>query len=229
MKAIVIIPCYNAEHTIKKVLNETLVHFEGDILCCDDCSTDNTVEVISQYNVELLTHNKNRGYGANQKTLFDRALEKGADIVVMIHGDYQYTPKLAKALSEMLKTNLFDIVCASRILSGSSPVRSGMPVLKFIVNRILTLFQNLILRSKLSEFHSGYRAFNREFLTKVPYHNFQDGFSFDNQILVWAIKNGYRIGEMSCPTRYEKNSSSIGFRKGIAYAFACITGTFKKF
>ena len=227
MKVSVVIPCYNAEKTIEAVLDETRHYFDGDIICCDDCSTDNTVQAISQYDVILLKHDRNKGYGANQKTLFHRALEEKSDIVIMIHGDHQYTPKLAQSIAEMMKTELFDIVCASRILSGSTPIKNGMPIHKFVINRLLTLFQNVALGSKLSEFHSGYRAYSSKFLLKAPYESFSNDFEFDNQMLVWAIKQKFIIGEISCPAKYDEYSSSIGIFKGISYAYKCIIGTFK--
>jgi glycosyltransferase involved in cell wall biosynthesis len=226
MNTIAVIPCYNAGKTIKKVLNETNDWFDGDIICCDDFSTDNTREIINDFNVELISHQKNSGYGANQKSLYNRAIEKNVDIVVMIHGDYQYTPKLAETMSDMIRTGLFDVVFGSRILSGSSPLKNGMPLIKFVINRLLTLFQNLILGSKLSEFHSGYRAYSIDFLKNVPFNSFNDDFSFDNQMLVWAIKHRFIIGEISCPTKYDSDSSSIGLIKGSKYALQCIIGTF---
>lgn len=226
MEGIIVIPCYNAEKTIEKVIQECHTSFNGPIVCCDDFSQDSTSQKILKTNAHLIQHSINKGYGANQKTLFNYALDQGAQHVIMVHGDNQYTPLLTGAISKMMKSNLFDIVCASRILSGSNPLTNGMPLYKYIINRSLTFFQNLFLGSKLSEFHSGYRAYSREFLQKVPFNEFDDDFSFDNQMLVWAIKNNFRIGEISCPTRYDHESSSIDLKNGITYALKCVLGTF---
>ena len=228
MNGVIVVPCFNAEKTIDSVINNIKVDFSGTIICCDDSSTDLTKNIILKHDVILISHDKNRGYGANQKSLYDLALRNSCDYIIMIHGDAQYTPRLIKAISGMMESQLFDVTFASRILSGSNPLKNGMPLIKYIVNRMLTLVQNILLGSKLSEFHSGYRAYSSVFLKSVPYHDFDDGFIFDNQMLVWAVKNNFRIGEISCPTKYDSNSSSIGFRKGIKYAFLCILETFKR-
>ena len=227
-KVIIVMPAYNAALTLRKTYDEVMTQGIVDlIVVVDDGSRDETVSIAKTLpNAMVYIHERNQGYGANQKTCYKLALEEGGDIIIMVHPDYQYTPKLITAMASMIAFEGYDVVLGSRIIGGKS-LKGGMPMYKYIANRFLTAFENLILGSKLSEFHTGYRAFSREVLENLPLGNNSDDFVFDNEMLVQIIYFGYRIGEISCPTRYFAGASSIGFRKAMRYGVGVITTTFK--
>ena len=220
-KIIVVMPAYNAEKTLKVTYNEIPKGIVDEILVVDDHSKDRTVEVSRQLDLEVLVHEKNKGYGANQKTCYTEALKKGADIIIMLHPDYQYPPKLITAMAALISSGMFDVVLGSRILGGMA-LKGGMPVYKIIANRLLTFIENILLNQKLSEYHTGYRAFSKDVLLNLPLLENSDDFIFDNQLLVQAIYFGYRIGEITAPSRYTKESSSISFKRSLVYGFGVI-------
>jgi glycosyltransferase involved in cell wall biosynthesis len=220
-KIVVIMPAYNAEKTLEKTYREIPFEFVDDVILVDDASQDRTSEIARGMGIRTIIHETNLGYGANQKTCYRAALELGADIVIMVHPDYQYTPKLIPALASMIAYDEFDAVLASRIL-GIGALKGGMPLYKYISNRFLTLFENLLLNHKLSEYHTGYRAFSREVLERLPLEKNSEDFVFDNQMLAQLIWFGYRIGEVSCPTKYFDDSSSINFRHSFIYGLAVL-------
>jgi glycosyltransferase involved in cell wall biosynthesis len=222
-KVVVVMPAYNAQHTIEKTWREVVAHEVVDlVIVVDDASQDDTLNLARQLpKVVAVAHDRNRGYGANQKTCYRLALEHGADIVVMIHPDYQYTPKLLPALVGMIASGLYDCALASRILGGTARA-GGMPLWRYVPNRVLTLAANLLLGSKLSEFHTGYRAFSRDLLARLPLAENSDDFVFDHQILAETLWVGGRIGEISCPTRYAPEASSINFSRSVKYGLGCL-------
>ena len=220
-KIVVIMPGYNAERTLEKTYEEIPFEFVDDVVLVDDASQDRTSEIARKIGIHTVVHTENLGYGANQKTCYRTALALGADIVIMVHPDYQYTPKLIPAMASMIAYGEFDAILASRIL-GIGALKGGMPLYKYISNRFLTLFENLLLGHKLSEYHTGYRAFSQEVLKKLPLEKNSDDFVFDNQMLAQLIWFGYRIGEVSCPTKYSHDSSSISFRRSVAYGFGVL-------
>ncbi|HEX5753352.1 MAG TPA: glycosyltransferase family 2 protein [Archangium sp.] len=220
-KICVVMPGYNAEHTVKKTYEEIPKDIVDDVILVDDSSSDRTAEVARSLGIHTIVHPKNRGYGGNQKTCYTEALRRGADIVVMVHPDYQYTPRLIPAMASVISSGIYDVALGSRIL-GNTALTGGMPLYKFVANRFLTAVENILVDQKLSEYHTGYRAFSREVLLTLPLEENDDGFVFDNQMLVQAIRFGFRIGEVSCPTRYEEQSSSIGFMKSVRYGFGVL-------
>lgn len=220
-KIVVIMPAYNAERTLKKTYKEIPFEFVDEVVLVDDASQDRTPEIAREMGIHTVIHTENLGYGANQKTCYRTALALGADIVIMVHPDYQYTPKLIPAMASMIAYGEFDVVLASRIL-GIGALQGGMPLYKYISNRFLTLFENLLLNHKLSEYHTGYRAFSREVLERLPLEKNSNDFVFDNQMLAQLIWFGYRIGEVSCPTKYSHDSSSINFRRSVVYGFGVL-------
>jgi len=215
-KIAVVLPAFNAELTLWRTYEEIPLDIVDDVILVDDASTDRTVERAKQLGIHHLIHSKNSGYGANQKTCYQEALNRGADIVIMVHPDYQYTPKLIPAMAGMIASGLYDAVLGSRIL-GNGALKGGMPLYKYISNRFLTIFQNLMTGSKLSEFHTGYRAFSRKVLETLPLRTNSDDFIFDNEMLAQTLYFGFRIGEVSCPTRYADDSSSINFSRSLKY------------
>jgi glycosyltransferase involved in cell wall biosynthesis len=220
-KITVVFPAYNAERTLEKTwmaLERTLV---DDIILGDDCSQDRTVEIALRLGLHVVPHERNMGYGANQKTCYRAALERGADLVVMVHPDYQYAPELVPAMGWLIASGLFDVVLGSRIL-GTGAREGGMPGYKYSANRFLTAFQNLLMGHKLSEFHTGYRAFSRKVLETLPLEETSNDFVFDNQMLAQVIYFGFRIGEVTCPTRYTAESSSINFRRSVVYGLGVL-------
>jgi glycosyltransferase involved in cell wall biosynthesis len=217
----VVMPGYNAETTVRKTYSEIDRQIVDDVLLVDDSSTDRTAEVSRSLGVHTIVHPKNRGYGGNQKTCYREALKRGADIVVMVHPDYQYTPKLIPALASCIASGLYDVALGSRILGGTARA-GGMPMYKYVSNRFLTAAENILIEQRLSEYHTGYRAFSREVLTTLPLEENDDGFVFDNQMLVQAVYFGFKIAEVSCPTRYEAESSSIGFGKSVVYGLGVL-------
>jgi glycosyltransferase involved in cell wall biosynthesis len=220
-KVIVIMPAYNAAKTLKATYEEIPHHIVDEVILVDDFSTDTTLLIANELGIPVFQHEKNLGYGANQKTCYKKALEQGADIVVMLHPDYQYSPRLISALVAMLASNHYDVVLGSRIL-GNGAIRGGMPIYKYVANRLLTLFENILLGSKLSEFHTGYRAWKADVLRRIPYERCSDDFIFDNQILAQTIYAGYSIGEISCPTKYFKEASSINFQRSVVYGIGIL-------
>lgn len=223
-KVVVVLPAYNAEQTLEKTISEIDRSVVDLVILVDDASRDATVTRAAKMDVFVYRHKTNIGYGGNQKTCYKLALERGADIVVMLHPDYQYDPRLILAMGSMLAENIYDIVLGSRIL-GSKIVSQGMPLWRWLGNRGLTFLQNLLLKEKLSEYHTGYRAFTREVLQNLPLAENSDDFIFDNQILCQAILFNYRVGEVSCPTRYLKESSSISWGRSIIYGLGVLKVT----
>jgi len=217
----VVLPAYNAESTLRSTFDEIPMESVDDVILVDDRSTDCTVELARELGIHTIQHPENRGYGGNQKTCYRAALERGADVVVMLHPDYQYTPKLVTAMASMITSGEFDVVLGSRIL-GTGALAGGMPLYKYVANRILTLVENLLLGYKLSEYHTGYRAWSRQALENMPILYNSDDFVFDNQMLAQAIFFGYRIGEISCPTRYFAEASSINFRRSVVYGLGVL-------
>jgi glycosyltransferase involved in cell wall biosynthesis len=219
-KVVVVMPAYNAAQTLERTVAEVPALVD-DIILVDDGSSDGTAEVARRLGLHTLVHPKNRGYGGNQKTCYTAALERGADIAVMVHPDYQYTPKLVPALAHCIASGLYDVALGSRILGGGS-LSGGMPRYKYVANRLLTLTENLLLGEKLSEYHTGYRAFSRKLLLTLPLNENDDGFVFDNQMLVQAVHFGFKIAEVTCPTKYFPEASSIGFAKSVRYGLGVL-------
>ena len=219
----VVMPAYNAERTLEKTVRELPDTVDIKILV-DDSSNDNTAALSEKLGVQTFIHDANYGYGRNQQTCYREALAAGADIVVMVHPDYQYTPLLVSAMADMVASGVYDIVLGSRIIGGGA-LKGGMPVYKYVANRLLTAFQNLFLRAKLSEYHTGFRAFSRELLQTLPLLENSDDFVFDNQMIAQSIMFGFRVGEISCPTSYFKEASSIGFRRSVKYGVGVLTTT----
>lgn len=225
-KLVVVMPAYNAEKTLRQTFGELPHDYVDDVILVDDASRDKTAEIARALGINTIVHRENRGYGANQKTCYKEALRLGADIVVMIHPDYQYSPKLVTAMASMVASGHYDVVLGSRILTGDT-LKGGMPIYKYVANRVLTLAENLLLGIKLSEFHTGFRAFGREVFEKLPVWRNSDDFVFDNEILVQAVFFGFRIGEISCPTRYFKEASSINFSRSVTYGFGVLSTALK--
>ncbi len=217
----VVLPAYHAEKTVEKTFREIPMDVVDDVLMVDDASSDNTVRVAEKLGIKVFSHDRNLGYGANQKSCYREALQRGADIIVMVHPDYQYEPRLITAMAAMVACGVYDVVLGSRIL-GNTAISGGMPIYKFVSNRALSAFQNLMLGTKLSEFHTGYRAFSRTVLETLPLLANSNDFVFDNQMIAQATGQGYRIGEISCPTRYLPESSSISFRRSLVYGLGVI-------
>ena len=214
-------PGYNCEKTVIQTYGEIDRATVDEVVMVDDASSDQSVNVAAKLPIHVLRHKRNRGYGANQKSCYRYALRLGADIVVMLHPDYQYSPKLLVAMVSMISTGVYDCVLGSRIL-GIGQLEGGMPRYKYYANRFLTAFQNVLSRHKLSEYHTGYRAYSREVLESLPFERNSDDFIFDNEILAQMIVAGFRIGEVSCPTKYMPESSSINFRRSVRYGFGVI-------
>jgi len=225
-KIIVVLPAYNSASTLEMTYREIPFEFVDEVVLVDDASRDETVNVAGRLGIRSIMHPMNKGYGGNQKTCYKTALELGADIVVMLHPDYQYTPKLIPAMAAMIAYGEFDAVLASRIL-GIGALKGGMPLYKYMANRFLTFVDNLLLGHKLSEYHTGYRAFSRQVLKHLPLEKNSDDFLFDNQMLVQLIWFGYRIGEVSCPTKYFSEASSISFSRSVVYGLGVIWTAFR--
>ena len=222
-KIVVVMPAYNAARTLQRTYDEVMAQSIVDlVIVVDDASQDETVAIASTLDrVQVEVHPMNRGYGANQKTCYRLALAAGAQIVIMIHPDYQYTPQLIPAMASLVASGLYPCVLASRILGGGA-LRGGMPWWKYLANRVLTLVENLLLGAKLSEYHTGYRAFTRDLLERLPIDSNSDDFVFDNQILTQVIWLGCPIGEVTCPAKYFPEASSINFRRSVRYGFGCL-------
>jgi len=218
----VVMPAYNAEKTLARNYHEIPFDIVDAVILVDDHSTDRTIDVAKELGIRhIIRHEKNKGYGGNQKTCYNKALELNSDIVVMLHPDYQYTPKLIASMSHLIANGVYEVVLGSRIL-GKGALKGGMPVYKYIANRILTLTQNLLMNQKLSEYHTGYRAFSRKVLEAVNYNANSDDFIFDNQMLAQIFYAGFEIAEITCPTRYFKEASSISFRRSVTYGLGVI-------
>ncbi|MBF0316817.1 MAG: glycosyltransferase family 2 protein [Nitrospirae bacterium] len=225
-KIVVVMPAYNAEKTLRQTYDELPHKYIDECIVVDDASRDKTITVAKELGLKVFVHQQNMGYGANQKTCYRNALDSGADIIVMLHPDYQYSPRLVTALASMILSGHYDIALGSRILGGRA-LSGGMPVYKYISNRLLTFAENMAVGIKLSEYHTGFRAFSREVLETVPYENNSDDFVFDNEILVQAVHFGFKIGEISCPTKYFEDASSINFPRSVRYGIGCLQTSFK--
>lgn len=228
-KIIVILPAYNAAKTLQKTFEEIPFDIVDDVIITDDFSLDNTVNVAQKIGIKhIIAHDKNKGYGANQKSCYRKALELNADIIVMLHPDYQYTPKLIPAMGTLVANDLYDVVLGSRILSKGA-LKGGMPLYKYISNRVLTFFQNVLMNQKLSEYHTGYRCFDANFLKKIDFQNNSDDFVFDNEILAQCCFLKARIGEISCPANYFEEASSINFQRSMIYGMGVLRVSFSYF
>jgi len=225
-KIVVVMPAYNAEKTVRRTWEELPHDLVDEVVVVDDASSDATVKVARDLGINVIVHSENTGYGANQKTCYGEALRLGADVVVMIHPDYQYSPRLVTAMASMIVSGHYDVVLGSRILGGQA-IRGGMPVYKYVANRFLTFVGNLALGVKLSEYHTGFRAYRRQVLETVPLHRNSDDFVFDNEILAQAVHFGFRIGEISCPTRYFPAASSINFTRSVRYGIGVLATSVK--
>ncbi|MGD0138323.1 MAG: glycosyltransferase family 2 protein [Tepidisphaeraceae bacterium] len=225
-KIVVVLPAYKAEKTLATTYREIPKDIVDEIILVDDASTDDTVKVARELGLRTFVHAKNLGYGANQKTCYAEALALGADIVIMLHPDYQYDPRLIPAMAGMVASGIYDVVLASRIL-GQTARSGGMPMYKLFSNRLLTMFQNLLMGTKLSEFHTGYRAFSRRVLEGLPLLGNSDDFIFDNQMLAQAVALGFNIGEISCPTKYFADASSINFHRSVIYGIGVVSTSVK--
>jgi glycosyltransferase involved in cell wall biosynthesis len=216
----VVLPAYNAEKTLEATFRE-LPDLVDAVILVDDHSSDRTLEVASELGIRTFVHDRNYGYGRNQQTCYREALAAGADVVIMVHPDYQYTPLLVTAMASMVAYDVYDVVLGSRIIGGGA-LHGGMPIWKYVANRFLTALENLFLGIKLSEYHTGYRAFSRRAITELPLLENSDDFVFDNQMLAQCAYFGFRIGEVSCPTRYFEEASSINFRRSVKYGFGVV-------
>lgn len=224
-KIVVVMPAYNAAKTLKQTYEELPHDIIDEVVLVDDHSIDNTAKVAEEIGIKhVIVHDVNLGYGGNQKTCYSYAIEIGADIIIMVHPDYQYTPKLCTAMASLIAEGVYECVLGSRIL-GIGAMKGGMPLYKYVANRFLTLFQNIILNHKLSEYHTGYRAFSRSLIERLPLDKNDNDFIFDNQMLVQVISLGFEIGEITCPTRYMHDSSSISLKRSITYGLGVIKTT----
>jgi glycosyltransferase involved in cell wall biosynthesis len=220
-KIVVIMPAYNAEKTLAQTYKEIPKDIVDLVILTDDASSDRTVELAKELNINTIVHDKNKGYGANQKTCYLEALKENPDIVIMLHPDYQYTPKLITAMASMIAFGEYDVALASRIL-GRGALRGGMPLYKYIANRILTIVENILIGYKLTEYHTGYRAYSSDVLKKIPFLKNSDDFVFDNEIIVQIVHFGFRIAEISCPTKYFPEASSINFGRSVKYGIGVL-------
>jgi glycosyltransferase involved in cell wall biosynthesis len=224
----VIMPAYNAEKTLRKTHNEIPHDIVDNIILTDDASQDRTAEVARQLNIKTFVHMENKGYGGNQKTCYQEALRAGSDIIIMLHPDYQYTPKLITSMASMIAYDIFDAVIGSRIL-GNKALQGGMPLYKYIANRFLTAVENFIIQQKLSEYHTGYRAFSAKVLESLPLLENSNDFVFDNEMLLQTMFFGFRVGEVSCPAKYFEEASSISFRRSVTYGIGVLHTAMKYF
>ncbi len=220
-KIIVVMPAYNASKTLEMTYDEIPHDIVDDVVLVDDASRDDTAVKATELGIHTIIHAENLGYGGNQKTCYREALSKGADVVVMVHPDYQYSPRLITAMASMVISGHYDVVLGSRVLGGKA-LKGGMPLYKYIANRLLTLVENLALGVKLSEYHTGFRAFSRKVLETLPLEKNSDDFVFDNEMLAQTVYFGFRIGEISCPTRYFEDASSINFKRSVKYGFGVL-------
>lgn len=215
-------PAYNAARTLAQTLQEIPTDIVDEVIICDDASTDNTIETAHLLGIRhILSHDQNKGYGGNQKTLYKYAMSLNADIIIMLHPDYQYTPLLIPSMVNIIAADLYPVVLGSRIL-GNGAIKGGMPYYKYVANRILTFVQNVLAGNKLSEYHTGYRAFSRQVLEKIPFERNDDDFVFDNEVLAQIMFAGFPIAEITCPTRYFKEASSINFKRSVKYGLGVL-------
>ena len=226
LKLVVVLPAYNAARTLERTVAEVPAGLVDEFLLVDDASVDDTVAEARRLGIPHIVHDRNRGYGGNQKSCYEAALRAGADIVVMLHPDYQYTPKLMGAMAWLVASGQFDVVLGSRIL-GTGALKGGMPLYKYFSNRVLTAIENILLGVKLSEYHTGYRAFSRRVLETLPLEEASDDFVFDNEMLAQAVAFGFSIGEISCPTKYFADASSINFRRSVVYGLGVLRTSFR--
>ncbi len=228
-KIVVVFPAYNAAKTLEQTFNEIPFDIVDEVILVNDASNDNTVAEAERLGIKhIITHPKNRGYGGNQKSCYNKALEIGGDIIIMVHPDYQYTPKLILAMCSIIANEVYPVVFASRIL-GKGALKGGMPIYKFIANRLLTFSQNILMNQKLSEYHTGYRAFSKEVLQKVNYEANSDDFVFDNQMVAQIFDAGFEIGEVTCPTKYFDDASSINLKRSAEYGIGVLGVSFGYF
>lgn len=228
-KVVVVLPAYNASSTLEKTYAEIPFDIVDEVILVDDFSTDDTFAEAKRIGIQhVIKHDSNKGYGANQKSCYKKALELEADIVIMLHPDYQYSPKLIHSMTYLIANEVYPVVLGSRIL-GKGALKGGMPIYKYIANRVLTLVQNILINQKLSEFHSGYRAFSREVLESLALEKNSDDFVFDNQMLCQIFNNGYEIAEITCPTKYTEESSSINFKRSVTYGLGVLKTSFQLF
>ena len=221
-KICVVLPAYNASRTLEKTYHDIPFDIVDEVILVDDNSTDDTVEVAKKLKIkQIIVHQNNTGYGGNQKSCYKKALELGADVVIMLHPDYQYTPKLIESMAYIIVNEIYPVVLGSRIL-GKGARKGGMPLYKYLFNRCLTLFQNLLMNQKLAEYHTGYRAFSAEVLNNINFMENSDDFVFDNQMLAQIFYAGYEIAEITCPTKYFKEASSINFKRSVKYGFGVL-------
>jgi glycosyltransferase involved in cell wall biosynthesis len=225
-KIVVVLPAYNAAKTLERTYKEIPFDIVDDVVLVDDVSKDNTIEVAKQLGIKhIIQHDRNKGYGGNQKSCYNKALELDADIVVMLHPDYQYTPLLIPAMCSIIANELYQVVLGSRIL-GKGALRGGMPYYKYVFNRMLTFTENILIGQKLSEYHTGYRAFSKEVLQSIKYMNNNDDFVFDNEMLSQVFMKNYEIAEITCPTKYFEDASSINFRRSATYGMGVLRVSF---
>ncbi len=228
-KLVVVLPAYNAGLTLEKTYSEIPFEIVDEVVLVDDASKDDTVSVAKKIGIKhIISHEKNKGYGGNQKTCYDKALSLNADIVIMLHPDYQYTPLLISSMAHLIAKDLYPVVFGSRIL-GKGALKGGMPMYKYIFNRCLTLSQNILIGQKLSEYHTGYRAFSKEVLQKVSYHKNSNDFVFDNQMISQIFMAGFEIAEITCPTKYFPEASSINFSRSMKYGLGVLGVSFTHF
>lgn len=228
-KVIVVLPAYNAALTLEKTYNEIPFNYVDEVILCDDASSDDTIAVAKKIGIQhIIAHDKNKGYGGNQKSLYNKALSLDGDIVIMLHPDYQYTPKLITAIVSIIGEDLYQVVLGSRIL-GNGALKGGMPLYKYIANRFLTFSQNILINHKLSEYHTGYRAFNRKVLETINYNDNSDDFIFDNQMLSQIVYANFGIAEITCPTKYFEEASSINFQRSMKYGIGVLGVSVKHF
>lgn len=228
-KIVVVLPAYNAAKTLQRTYQEIPFDIVDEVILTDDFSTDNTITVAKKLGIQhIIKHHSNKGYGANQKTCYKKAIELKADIIIMLHPDYQYTPKLIPSMCKFIANDTFDVVLGSRILNGNA-LKNGMPLYKYVSNRFLTFFQNIMMNQKFSEFHTGYRSFRTSILQQVAFQKNSDDFIFDNQIIAQLCFINASFGEISCPAKYEKDSSSINFRRSVKYGLGVIKVSFLYF
>jgi glycosyltransferase involved in cell wall biosynthesis len=228
-KVVVVLPAYNADKTLRSTYNEIDRSIVDEVILVDDASNDNTIAVAREIGIQhIIHHEKNKGYGGNQKSCYSKALEIGADIIVMLHPDYQYTPALIGPMVLLIANNVYPVVLGSRIL-GKGAIKGGMPVYKYFFNRVLTFIQNLLMNQKLSEYHTGYRAYHKNVLQSIPYQHNSDDFVFDNELLAQIFFKGFEIAEITCPARYFEEASSINFRRSAIYGMGVLRVSIRYF
>jgi len=226
-KVVIVMPAYNAASTLEKTVKDIPEGFADEIILVDDSSEDDTVKIAKSFGLTVIVHDGNRGYGANQKTCYDQALKREADIIIMIHPDYQYDSSLAPLFAELIEKGICDIVLGSRVRTRRECLDSGMPLYKYISNRLLTILENMITGQNLSEWHTGYRAYSKKVLEKIPYHQNSNGFVFDSQFLIQAVYWGFKMGDLPVPCRYMSEASSVNFSRSIVYGLGTIKTLFQ--